>query len=163
MQTSVAFDAQAGKLKAGLDASDVDGSYADCCVRGTVPTRRDNLHDLLNALVWARFPRAKHALSLRQVALARARDAVVGPRVRTREQDACAMVDEGGMVVGPARRAIFGHAALEDAILGRGLRPFVLHVASDDFDDALAAVFADPQPLPRVRERHVLLGDTSAA
>src|ERR1041385_3771923 len=31
--------------------------------RGEVPTRPENLHDLLNALVWAAFPRTKLALS----------------------------------------------------------------------------------------------------
>src|SRR3954451_13860845 len=60
--TPVEFRAQKHKLKAGLDATDVDGSYADLCARGTVPMREGDLHDLLNALVWARFPLAKHAL-----------------------------------------------------------------------------------------------------
>lgn len=165
LRTTVVFSAQVGKLKAGLDASDIDGSYADCCAKGVVPTRPDNLHDLLNALVWARFPLAKMALSQRQVALAKARTSSSSSssskeeRVRTREQDAAAMVDEGGMILGPTRRAIFGHAALEDAIVDRPLRPFLIHVDDDDLDAGLARLLTDPQPLPRVRERHSVLAD----
>src|SRR5688572_10313573 len=80
LETRVSFVEQPGKLKAGLDSSDVDDSYVDQCMKGTVPTRPDNLHDLMNALVWARFPRAKHALCARQVALARARHVENGQR-----------------------------------------------------------------------------------
>ena len=163
--TEVAFVRQRGALPAGLDSSDVDGCYADRCLRGEVPTRAHNLHDLLNALVWARFPRAKRALCARQVSLARERGpAPAGQqRLRSREQDAAAMLDEGGMLLGPTTRAVFGHAALEDAVLGRPLRPFLLHVPSDDFDDALATLLADPQPIPRVRARHAVLGAERSA
>jgi len=157
LRTEVVFDAHAGKLAAGLDATDVDGSYADCCANKRVPTRRDNLHDLLNALTWARFPRAKHALCVRQLRLARERGVVDGLRVRNREQDACAMIDEGGMVLGPTQRAFFGHAALEDAVVGRDLRPFLVHTDTDDLDDGLARVLLGPAPIPRVRERHLVL------
>lgn len=157
LSTPVAFSAQHGKLAAGLDARDVDDSYTAACVRGVVPTRHDNLHDLLNALTWARFPKAKAALCARQVRLARERGVIDGLRVRTREQDACAMVDEGGMVLGPTTRAIFGHAALEDAVLGRELRPFLVHVDSDDLDDGLARLLDDVAPIPRVRERHAVM------
>jgi hypothetical protein len=157
--THVSFVEQSAKLKAGLDAFDVDGSYYDLCARGTVPTRVDNLHDLLNALTWARFPRAKQALCDRQVGLARARRIERGQRLRSREQDSCAMLDEGGMIIGPTRRAMFGHAALEDAIHGRQLRPFLVHVATDELDDALAALLGDPGPMPRVRERSTALSD----
>lgn len=162
--TQVSFVEQTQKLKAGLDASDVDGSYYDLCDRGAVPTRADNLHDLMNALTWARFPRAKQALCARQVALARARGRPrsVDARVRSREQDSCSMLDEGGMLLGPTQRAIFGHAALVDATAGMQLRPFLLHLPSDGFDDALAELLADPRPLPRVRERRALLSGTRA-
>lgn len=155
--TAIAFVSQHRPLPAGLDSVDVDGSYADCCVRGAVPSRRDNLHDLLNALVWARFPLAKRALCERQVGLARARAPSSGQRLRTREQDAAAMLDEGGMLLGPTTRAVFGHAALEDAVVGRPLRPFLLQLPSDDLDVALAALLADPRPLPRIRGRTTLL------
>lgn len=151
--TAIAFAREERSLPAGLDSVDVDGSYADCCLRGAVPTRRDNLHDLLNALVWARFPLAKRALCERQVALARARPPSTGQRLRTREQDSAAMLDEGGMLLGPTTRAVFGHAALEDAVVGRPLRPFLLQLPSDDLDVSLATLLADPQPLPRMRGR----------
>jgi hypothetical protein len=160
LRSEVAFVAQRGPLPAGLDPDDVDGCYADRCLRGAVPTRANNLHDLLNALVWARFPRAKQALCARHIVLASARERTPAgqQRLRSREQDAAAMLDEGGMLLGPTRRAVFGHAALEDAVLGRPLRPFLLHLPSDDLDGALAALLADPQPLPRVRARHAVLG-----
>lgn len=155
--TDVVFSAHAGKLAAGLDASDVEGSYADCCARGSVPTRRDNLHDLLNALTWARFPRAKQALCVRQLRLARERGVVDGLRVRSREQDACAMLDEGGMILGPTQRAVFGHAALEDAVVGRDLRPFLLHVEDDDLDAGVVKILEGDGDMPRVRQRHLVL------
>jgi hypothetical protein len=160
LRTEVAFVTQRGPLPAGLDVDDVDGCYADRCVQGEVPTRPHNLHDALNALVWARFPRAKRALCARHLVLARARPRTPPgqQRLRSREQDAAAMLDEGGMLLGPTTRAVFGHAALEDAVLGRPLRPFLLHLQNDDLDAALAALLADQQALPRVRARHAVLG-----
>lgn len=88
--------------------------------RRIVPTRRGSWHDLLNALVWASFPRAKRALHARQH---RAITSRLGPDLRlpggrTRDQDAIAMLDEGGVVVvdraGAAPSAVvFGHAIYE--------------------------------------------------
>ncbi len=69
---------------------------------GRVPTRERNWHDLLNALVWAVFPRAKRALHARQHRAIAARlepGAQRQPGARTREQDALAMLDEGGVVL----------------------------------------------------------------
>jgi hypothetical protein len=111
-----------------------------------VPTRPRSWHDLLNALVWATFPRAKLALHARQhraIAERIAPGARRLPATRTREQDALALIDEGGVVVlagDPgaaqvalrretgalgemiaARRAdavIFGHAIHESLVLG---------------------------------------------
>lgn len=60
-----------------------------------VATRVDNWHDLLNALVWMRYPQLKRALNTRQVADI----AVVGPRQRTRGQCALTHFDEAGIVV----------------------------------------------------------------
>jgi hypothetical protein len=119
-----------------------------------VPTRARSWHDLMNALVWATFPGAKAALHARQHAIIAAR---LGrdlrlPGTRTREQDALAMLDEGGVALLCARarrpeldRAIardstaalarlveddaaavvvFGHAIYEALVCGRskGLR-----------------------------------------
>ncbi len=71
-------------------------------LRGEVPTREQNLHDLLNALVWSAFPRAKRALHQRQYALLRdhmTRHEGALPAARSREHDQLAMVDEGGILL----------------------------------------------------------------
>lgn len=105
-----------------------------------VPTRPGNLHDFMNALVWASFPRAKMAIHERQHALIESR--IEGERLpaqRTPEQDTLAMMDEGGIALltadvslvegatqrrdgealarlvaaGQACAAVFGHALFE--------------------------------------------------
>ena len=134
--------------------------------RGEIATRENNWHDLLNALVWKKFPAIKSALNSLQVEnIAR-----VGSRSRTREQDALTQFDEAGAVVvvrdrsllsywdahdwdglfrqqrdawhdGRISLAIFGHAVLEHA-----LHPEILLVAktlvlcADDADCDGAAV-----------------------
>jgi hypothetical protein len=70
--------------------------------RGEVPTRRDDWHDLFNALAFVTFPRAKRALHARQYDIWRSRIAPGArrlPNARTREQDALALFDEGGLCV----------------------------------------------------------------
>ena len=65
-----------------------------------VPTRAGNLHDFMNALVWASYPRAKMAIHERQHALIESR--IEGERLpaqRTPEQDTLAMMDEGGIAI----------------------------------------------------------------
>lgn len=104
---------------------------------GGIATRRDNWHDLLNALVWARHPRLKRAMNLRQAADVQR----VGPRERSRGQCALTHFDEAGVVLvlaDPARVAawdehdwprlfiglppeeaavaVIGHALLEHAL-----------------------------------------------
>ncbi len=103
-----------------------------------IATRAHNWHDLLNALVWLRYPSIKRALNARQVAdIAR-----VGRRERTRAQCALTLFDEGGVIViarnlamldawdthdwprlfgtdewwRDARLLVFGHALLEHAL-----------------------------------------------
>ncbi len=90
-----------------------------------VPTRERSWHDLMNALVWGTFPRAKLALHARQHRAIAARIAPDSPRLppcRTRELDALALLDEGGVVVlarDPARvRAALGAGALRDEVAG---------------------------------------------
>lgn len=104
---------------------------ARIALKGEVPTREGSWHDVMNALAWAAFPRAKRALSERQCALHRER---VGERFdrlppsRTPEQDALALVDEGGAVVAAAapdvdvvRRALdAGRWAELDALASEG-------------------------------------------
>ncbi len=121
-------------------------------LEGAVPTRASSWHDLMNALVWASFPRAKRAISARQYAALQRR---IGeprrrlPGARTREEDALTMLDEGGELWlsagverdlgaidldaasleaaaarGTVSRIVFGHALLEHAIAGcRDARP----------------------------------------
>jgi hypothetical protein len=69
---------------------------------GVVPTRPGSWHDLLNALVWAAFPRSKRALHAAQLSMVRERlDPHTGRMegARARAHDALALLDEGGAVV----------------------------------------------------------------
>ncbi|MCB1555409.1 MAG: DUF3025 domain-containing protein [Xanthomonadales bacterium] len=62
---------------------------------GRIATREANWHDLLNALIWLRYPQIKRAMHGRQVAdMAR-----VGAKQRTRAQDALTQFDEAGVIV----------------------------------------------------------------
>lgn len=61
---------------------------------GAIATRRHNWHDLLNALVWKRYPAIKSVLNVCQA------DGIaqVGRRQRTRAQQALTHFDEAGVV-----------------------------------------------------------------
>ena len=62
---------------------------------GEIATREGNWHDLLNALVWLRYPALKQVLNQRQMAeIAR-----IGPKLRSRAQCAMTHFDEGGVMV----------------------------------------------------------------
>ncbi len=63
--------------------------------RGQIATRTRNWHDLLNALIWLRFPSLKAALNARQVAEIEK----VGAKQRSRAQCALTHFDEGGAIV----------------------------------------------------------------
>src|SRR5581483_9070805 len=109
--------------------------------RGEIATRECNWHDLLNALVWLRYPVLKRALNARQTA----EIAAMGPKRRSRAQCALTHFDEAGVVVvlrdydllapwdahewtrlfrddaaawldGRIDVAVFGHALLEHAL-----------------------------------------------
>jgi hypothetical protein len=104
---------------------DLDSMYDACIVRGVVPTRPCNWHDFMNALVWATFPQAKAALHRRQHELIRAwvpPGATRLPNARTREQDALALLDEGGILLlqsaGRCTPIPFGHGFFEGLALG---------------------------------------------
>jgi len=139
--------------------------------RNEVATRERNWHDLLNALVWVRFPGLKSALNARQIASI----ASAGTKQRTRAQCALTHFDEAGVIVvlrdasllprwdahdwhglfwresgawreGRIEAVVFGHALLEHA-----LRPGQLLVGkalacampqSGKVDDAIAGVAA---------------------
>jgi len=104
--------------------------------RREVPTRRDNLHDLCNALAWAAFPASKWALTglVAAAQKARAGDRISRlPGARTAEHDRLALIDEGGVLLagepvddaaeaiasGRRRALVFGHALIEHALTGR--------------------------------------------
>jgi hypothetical protein len=139
--------------------------------RGEVPTRPGTWHDFMNALVWATFPRAKAALHHSQHVLFQGwaqAGASRLPNARTREQDALALVDEGGLVVltaGAASRTVpFGHALFEGlvhrtpAMIARAVVFPVGQLPEDDAvvrvaDELLAGRVARhlvPEELPRL-------------
>ncbi len=148
--------------------------------RREVPTREGSWHDLLNALVWCMYPKAKWAVHARQYALVtQGLDPSSGrlPGARTREQDALALFDEGGAVIvareslatteaieqalarGDAAGTIFGHAIYESLVLGDPW-PMVraIVVGPGDVDAAIAAAISglhDPHALPRVTVRAI--------
>lgn len=89
-------------------------------VAGVVPTRPRCWHDFSNALVWTTFPRAKTVLHARQNRAVQAwipADATRLPGARSREMDALALLDEGGVVQVGERPVVFGHALYEGAAL----------------------------------------------
>ena len=82
-------------LQAQESLSDGENYELRIFQRGLIATRSGNWHDLLNALVWKRFPAIKSALNAGQVEdMAR-----VGLRQRTRRQCAFTQFDEAGAVV----------------------------------------------------------------
>lgn len=117
--------------------------------RRVVPTRARMWHDYLNALVWASFPAAKLALHTRQHT-AIERWIPVGathlPNARTRELDALALVDEGGVLLAGGDPVLFGHALLEGLVLGQPamVARAVVVPGATDLDAALAAILQDP-------------------
>lgn len=126
-----------------------------------VPTRPRMWHDYLNALVWLTFPKAKLALHRRQHAAIEKwipPGATQLPNARTREQDALALIDEGGVLLVGGRTMFFGHALFEGlvfeqlAMISRGVR---LSGSIEDADTELASLLDDaarfhsPDELPR--------------
>jgi hypothetical protein len=128
-----------------------------------VPSRPGSWHDLMNALVWGTFPRAKAALHARQHRVITARiepGARTLPPTRTRELDALALLDEGGVLLpraGGAAPVVFGHAIYES--LAAAIPPAVVAAIDLDavpdlpaLDAALAAVIDDPSRLQSPEE-----------
>jgi hypothetical protein len=111
-----------GRRKQAIDPSALYD--ARITVDRLVPSRADSWHDLMNALVWGTFPRAKSALHARQHRAIEARiepGARTLPPSRTRELDALALLDEGGVVIpagDPSSPIVFGHAIYESLALG---------------------------------------------
>lgn len=129
---------------------------------GCVPTR-DNLHDLLNGLVWLSYPRAKRRLNLIHAEEITARGSVAGARGPLR--DALTLFDENAAILQAppmlvdalrarnwrslfidhraqwtsARLALFGHALLEKLMQPR--KGITAHVwlVEEASDEAIAA------------------------
>ncbi len=109
------FEPQTKKRSRGVPLSLDDLYEARIARLGAIPTRT-HAHDLMNALVWATFPRSKRALAQRQY---RALVDQIGerprrlPNARTRARDVLAMVDEGGVLLLRDQPIVFGHAIHE--------------------------------------------------
>lgn len=116
-----------GKPRRGKGPIDTSLLYEGrVTLHGEVPTRRDDWHDVFNALAFMTFPRAKRTLHARQFALLEAwlgPAATKLPNARTREQDALALFDEGGLVVASA-----APVALSEPALGAAMRAGQAHV-----------------------------------
>lgn len=80
-----------------------------CYLTGEVQTRQDNWHDLLNALVWLTFPRAKAAINTRHY-LALTDDAAVPATSSQRGavRDTNTLLDESGVIVAYADEELAG-------------------------------------------------------
>jgi len=70
-----------------------------CYLHGEVPTRSDNWHDLLNALVWLAFPKAKAAINARHYAALKANKTVDSGSQRGAVRDVNTLLDESGVIV----------------------------------------------------------------
>lgn len=79
-------------------ARDGLGYEARIALTGQVVTRGENWHDLLNALAWVSFPRAKAALSAAH-AERLSHGGTAEARQRSPARDALTLFDEGGVVV----------------------------------------------------------------
>lgn len=70
-----------------------------CYLHGEVPTRSDNWHDLLNALVWLAFPRTKAAINARHYAALLKQDEEPSGSQRGAVRDVNTLLDESGVIV----------------------------------------------------------------
>lgn len=128
---------------------------------GQVPTRRDNWHDLLNALVWLSFPHAKAALNEVQCAALPASPA--GRRAPL--ADAATLFDESGLLLLGADASLFElprqrqwHAALwtrrqdwqgaRAYVLGHAVLEKLLHPYPAITAKCLALPLPPGEPLP---------------
>ncbi len=87
-----------------------------CFLKGEVPTRTNNWHDLFNALVWLIFPKAKAAINARHYDALIKQEAVVdgvSSSQRGAVRDVNTLLDESGVIV-----------AYSDEELARLLRNF---------------------------------------
>ncbi len=138
-----------------------------CYLKGEVYTRSNNWHDLLNALVWLTFPKAKAAINARHYRVLTEKES--GSSERGAVRDTSTLLDESGVVIPYAdeelagllkgfrwkelfwaRRAgvqarmgfyLFGHGLYEKALrpyVGMTGQALLLRVEPDFFDWPLA-------------------------
>lgn len=79
-----------------------------CYLQGEVPTREGNWHDLLNALVWFVFPKAKAAINLRHYRALTAEQEVATQSQRGAVRDTNTLLDESGVIVPCANAELAG-------------------------------------------------------
>lgn len=70
-----------------------------CYLKGEVPTRANNWHDLLNALVWLTFPKAKAAINARHYQELTGKGSVTTTSQRGAVRDTSTLLDESGVIV----------------------------------------------------------------
>lgn len=70
-----------------------------CYLKGEVPTRENNWHDLLNALVWLTFPKAKAAINVRHYLALTGESHLVPDSQRGAVRDTSTLLDESGVIV----------------------------------------------------------------
>ncbi len=70
-----------------------------CYLKGEVPMRENNWHDLLNALIWFAFPKAKAAINQRHFLALTTEDRVSLHSQRGAVRDTNTLFDESGVVV----------------------------------------------------------------
>lgn len=70
-----------------------------CFLKGEVPTRANNWHDLLNALVWLAFPKAKAAINARHFLALTWGSSPSALSQRGAVRDTCTLLDESGVIV----------------------------------------------------------------
>lgn len=77
-----------------------------CYLKGEVPTREDNWHDLLNALVWFAFPASKAAINLRHYLALTTETELNSQRGAVRDMNT--LFDESGVIVACANEELAG-------------------------------------------------------
>ena len=79
-----------------------------CFLKGEVPTRANNWHDLLNALVWLAFPQAKAAINARHFRALTETDGPSAASQRGAVRDTSTLLDESGVIVAYADAELAG-------------------------------------------------------
>jgi hypothetical protein len=79
-----------------------------CYLQGEVPTRANNWHDLLNALVWFTFPKAKAAINARHFQALIQDPIEASGSERGAVRDTSTLLDESGVIVVCAQNELAG-------------------------------------------------------